>query len=78
MLKKLVLVLVTVSLAAPVFADAPVSGGQVPQPPKSGKGCPKGEVRDYSCKPGTGPGSKDDKPCEKVWGKCVVPPPQPK
>jgi hypothetical protein len=62
MLKTLALLIVAMTLAAPAMA---------------GK-CPKGEIREYSCKVGTGPGSKDNKPCVKVPGKCIATPPPPK
>ena len=63
MLKKLALLVVAMMLAAPALAANP---------------CPKGEIRQYSCKVGTGPGSKDNKPCVKVPGKCVGKPAPPK
>jgi hypothetical protein len=63
MMKELALLVVAMSLAAPALA---------------GKHCPKGEIREYSCKAGTGPGSAHDKPCVNVPGKCVAKPPTPK
>lgn len=63
MLKTLALLVVAITLAAPAMAS---------------KKCAKGEIREYSCKVGTGPGSKGDKPCVKVPGKCVATPPPPK
>jgi hypothetical protein len=65
MLKKLALLLVAMTLAGPALA-------------KTKKPCPKGQIREYSCKQGTGPGSKGNKPCVKVPGKCVPKPPAPK
>jgi hypothetical protein len=64
MLKKLPLLLVVLALATPAFSGD--------------KHCPKGEVRDYTCKPGTGPGSPGDKACKKIYGKCVPKQPTPK
>ena len=63
MLKTLALLVVAVTMATPAMA---------------GKHCPKGEIREYSCKVGTGPGSQGNKPCVKVPGKCVAKPPPPK
>jgi hypothetical protein len=63
MLKGLVLLVVAMTFAAPAVA---------------GKHCPKGEIREYSCKAGTGPGSEGNKACVKVPGKCVATPPPPK
>lgn len=78
MLKKLSLLLVFVALAAPAFSDTAVSGDKTTPASNCGKHCPKGEVRDYTCKPGTGPGSPGDKACKKVYGKCVPKQPTPK
>jgi hypothetical protein len=78
MLKKLSLLVVFLALATPAFSAAPVSGDKTAPFSTCGKHCPKGEVRDYTCKPGTGPGSKGDKACIKVYGKCVPKEPAPK
>jgi len=61
---KLPLLVICVALATTAFAG--------------GKPCPKGEVREYSCAAGTGPGSEGNKPCKKVWGKCAAKQPTPK
>ena len=78
MLKKLSLLVVFLALTTPAFSAAAVSGDKTAPVSSCGKHCPKGEVRDYTCKPGTGPGSKDNKACVKVYGKCVPKEPAPK
>jgi hypothetical protein len=72
MFKMLALLFVALSLAAPVFADAPAKGSKSTPVSDCGK-CPKGEIREYSCKTGTGPPT--NKLCKKVPGKCVSSPP---